>query len=63
MPIRPRGGTALDVRHRKVWSSSSLDGFLNETTSTPWGFTPDMTCLIVESLPAASIAWNTSRTA
>jgi len=24
------------------------------------GFTPDMTCLMVPSLPAASIAWNTS---
>src|SRR5262245_33804764 len=60
MPIWPRSGSASEIRHRKSWSSSSLDGFRNETTCTPCGFTPDMTCLIVESLPAASIAWKTS---
>ncbi len=59
IPIRPRSGAALLMRHRNVWSSSSLDGCLNETTCTPWGFTPDMTCSMVESLPAASMAWNT----
>ena len=49
-----------EIRHRNVWSSSSLDGCLNDTTCTPCGLTPDMTCSIVESLPAASIAWNTT---
>ena len=38
-------------------------GFLNDTTCTPWGLTPDMTCSMVESLPAASIAWNTTNRA
>src|SRR5262245_35305943 len=47
-------------RHRKSWSSSSFDGALNEYTSQPCGLTPDMTCLIVLSFPAASIAWKTS---
>ena len=46
----------------KSWSSSSADGALNENTWHPVGFTPDMTCLMVPSLPAASIAWNTSST-
>ena len=50
----------MEIRHRNVWSRSSLEGCLKETTCTPCGFTPDMTCLIVESLPAASIAWNTT---
>ena len=63
MPIRPRSGSAFEMRQRKSWSSSSLDGFRNETTCTPCGFTPDITCLIVESLPAASIAWNTRSSA
>jgi hypothetical protein len=43
--------------------SSSLDGCLNERTLTPCGVTPDMTCSIVESLPAASSAWNTTSSA
>ena len=59
MPMRPRSGSARDVRHRKLWSSSSAEGVLNETTWTPCGLTPDMTCLIVPSLPAASIACRT----
>ena len=63
MPMRPRSGSALEMRQRKSWSSSSADGFLNETTCTPCGFTPDMTCSIAESLPAASIAWRTTSTA
>ena len=33
---------------------------MNEWTSQPCGLTRDMTCLIVPSFPAASIAWNTS---
>src|SRR5579863_3862399 len=32
-------------------------------TWQPCGFTPDMTCLMRPSLPAASIAWKISRTA
>ena len=60
--MRPRSGAFFWIRQRKVWSSSSLDGLLNDTTDTPWGFTPDITCSMVESLPAASIAWNTTST-
>ncbi len=63
MPMRPRSGNAFDVRHRKSWSSSSDEGVLNETTWTPCGFTPDITCSIAESLPAASIAWRTTSSA
>ena len=63
MPMCPRFGRYGVQRHRKSWSSSSLEGALNEATSQPCGFTPDMTCLIVPSLPAASIAWKTSSTA
>ena len=37
-------------RQRKLWSRSSAEGFLKLNTSQPWGFTPDMTCLIVPSL-------------
>ena len=47
----------------KSWSSSSSEGALNEKTWHPWGFTPDMTCLIVLSFPAASIAWKTRSSA
>src|SRR5947207_2019993 len=42
---------------------SSLEGDLNEYTWQPCGFTPDMTCLIAPSLPAASIAWKIRSTA
>ena len=61
IPMRPRSGAFFWMRQRNVWSSSSLEGPLNDTTDTPCGFTPVMTCSIVESLPAASIAWNTTR--
>jgi hypothetical protein len=54
MPTRPRSGSAFDVRQRKSWSSFSDEGFLNETTWTPCGLTPFITCSIAESLPAAS---------
>src|SRR5437764_13999158 len=60
MPMRPRSGRQRVVRQRKSWRSSSADGALNENTWQPCGLTPDMTCLIVPSLPAASIAWKTS---
>src|SRR5262245_40747694 len=62
MPIRPRSGRALAYRHRKSWSRSSVEGCLNENTWQPCGLMPDITCLIVPSLPAASIAWKMSRT-
>ena len=48
------------MRHRKLWSSSSAEGVLNETTWTPCGLTPDITCSIALSLPAASIACKTT---
>ena len=35
----------------------------NPTTWTPCGLTPDMTCSIALSLPAASIAWKTTSSA
>ena len=63
MPIRPRSGRHRMYRQRKLWSSSSAEGFLKLKTWQPWGLTPDMTCLIVPSLPAASIAWRTMSTA
>ena len=56
MPMRPRAGRRRLQRQRKSWSSSSGEGTLNEVTSHPCGLTPDMTCLMVPSLPAASIA-------
>jgi hypothetical protein len=61
--MRPRSGSERAMRQRKSWSSSSAEGFLNETTWTPCGFTPDITCSIAESLPAASIAWRTTSSA
>ena len=50
MPMRPRSGSAFAVRQRKSWSSSSAEGFLKETTWTPCGLTPDMTCSIARVL-------------
>src|SRR6266853_792537 len=63
MPILPRSGRARVARHRKSWFSSSVEGSLNALTLQPWGFKPDMTCLIVPSFPAASMAWRTTRIA
>ena len=60
MPIRPRAGSALAARHKKSWPSSSAEGCLKAVTSQPWGFTPDMTCFMVPSLPAASMACSTT---
>ena len=57
MAMRPRAGVARMGRQRKWCSRSSSEGALKLSTSTPWGFTPDMTCLIVPSFPAASSAW------
>src|SRR6185437_15098114 len=63
MPIRPRSGQTRCARQRKSWSSSSWLGALNECTSQPWGLTPDITCLIVLSLPPASMPCRISSTA
>ncbi len=51
------------MRHRKSWSSSSAEGALKEKTWQPAGLSPDMTCSIVLSLPAPSMAWNTTSSA
>ncbi|WP_321970736.1 hypothetical protein [Paratractidigestivibacter sp.] len=40
------------TRHMKLWQSSSWEGCLKLWTMQPCGFTPLVTCLIVESLPA-----------
>ena len=63
MPIRPRSGRAFEIRQRKSWSSSSEDGALKETTWTPCGLTPVITCSIALSFPAASIACRTTSSA
>jgi hypothetical protein len=58
------GGTELPLLVRVVETCEEApDGCLNETTWTPWGFTPGITCSIALSLPAASMAWKTTRTA
>jgi hypothetical protein len=49
-------------RHGEVWSSPSSDGFLKPQTRQPSGLTPDMGCLMVPPLPAAPIAWSTTKT-
>ena len=55
MPMRPRSGSAIVLRHRKSWSSSWVDGCLNDVTSQPCGLTPSKMLLIALSLPAASM--------
>ena len=45
MPMRPRSGSAIMLRHMKSWSSSCVDGCLNEVTSQPCGLTPSNTAL------------------
>src|SRR6266404_2672806 len=55
MPISPCAGTALWMRQRKSWLTSSAEGTLNEVTRQPCGFRPDITCRTVPSLPPASI--------
>src|SRR6202035_2464815 len=62
MPMRPRAGTTLPIRHKKSCASSSALGALNECTSQPCGSMPDITCLTTPSLPAASMPWNTIST-
>jgi hypothetical protein len=60
--MRPRSGSDWLMRHKKSWSSSLLDGDLNDCTWQPAGFTPLKSARMVPSLPAASMAWNTSST-
>ena len=63
MPIWPRRGSSRTQRHRKSWSSSSADGCLKAATRQPCGLTPEKTCLMALSLPAASRAWKTTSSA
>ena len=63
MPISPCFGVAWCTRQRKSWPSSVGVGSLNPVTRQPWGFTPWNTCLMVPSLPPASIACNTTSSA
>ena len=60
MPMRPRSGSATVLRHMKSWSSSWVDGCLNEVTSQPCGLTPSNMLLMALSLPAASMPWKIS---
>ena len=57
MPMRPRSGRSLVVRQRKSCSNSAALGCLKLNTWQPCGLTPDITCLMALSFPAASIAW------
>ena len=63
MLMAPSSGSAFEQRHKKSWPSSSADGCLKASTRHPCGLTPDMTCFMVPSLPAASMAWRTIRRA
>jgi len=56
MPIFPRGGMQRFVRHKKIVGQFLARRLLEREESTPCGLTPDITCLIVLSFPAASIA-------
>src|SRR3984957_16680697 len=62
MPMRPRRGTTLPIRHKKSCANSSALGALNECTSQPCGSMPDITCLTTPSLPAASMPCSTIST-
>src|SRR5580704_7026913 len=62
MPMRPRAGTTLPIRHKKSCANSSALGALNECTSQPCGSIPDITCLTTPSLPAASMPCSTIST-
>ena len=63
MPMRPRSGRSRVVRHRKSCCSSVGAGMLEAEDLAALGLTPDITCLMTPSLPAASIAWKISSTA
>src|ERR1039458_134928 len=59
MPIWPCAGTAWWMRQRKSCFASSAEGTLNEVTRQPCGFSPDITCRTVPSLPLASMPCKT----
>jgi hypothetical protein len=63
MPMRPRSGRSRVVRQRKSCSNSVALGCLKLKTWQPYGLTPDITCLMAPSFPAASIAWKMMRIA
>src|SRR5579864_2805987 len=52
--MSPYSGTALCMRQRYSCDASSGEGFLNDVTWQPCGFTPLITWRIVPSFPAAS---------
>jgi hypothetical protein len=62
MPMRPRSGSRDVVRHMKSWSSSSIDGALNENIWVACGSIPAMTCAMAPSFPAASMPWKITST-
>ena len=51
------------VRQRKSCSNSLGLGCLKLETWQPCGFTPDMTCRMAPSLPAASMPWKITSSA
>src|ERR1017187_4358128 len=51
------------MRQRKSWLASSAEGTLKEVTRQPCGFSPDITCRTVPSLPLASMPCKTINTA
>src|SRR5664279_6549015 len=55
-------GSRCAMRQRKSCCSSSALGCLKECTSQPCGLMPLITCLMMPSLPAASIACSTIST-
>ena len=63
MPMRPRSGSAFVIAPQEVVVELLGRRLLERDDLQPCGFTPDMTCLIVPSLPAASIAWKTTSSA
>jgi hypothetical protein len=63
MLIRPRSGRSRLVRHTKIVFQFGSAGCLKLNTWHPWGLTPDITCLMAPSFPAASIARKISRIA
>ena len=56
MAIVPAAGSTRIGRHKKVVQPLFLGRRFEAVNVTPCGLTPDITCLIVLSLPAASSA-------
>ena len=59
----PALGQGLDASPQVIVVELLGEGCLKLVTWQPCGFTPDMTCRIVPSFPAASIAWKITRMA